>query len=266
MKLVQFIELTHLFFGKSLDMSAIELAATASQDDYNDDVRAVLIECGWVVKTNEQPNLLVLSNETGMVHAFVNASHIISFKRNEWFGGFMLTTPYPKDPEREYEEIKKRLSIFNDDKEIARYKRIMPGLLAADISVNVMKVTTWIPSGIDRHSQDFALWTKIFESLFDELDFSESYGPGEQMFNCMYDKFWQWTKKTESEIRAMLEQIGTTSVNEEEVVRRVREELEYPFDNIRVIDGFSFLDQKKPFFVEITSPLGRFARINVNGW
>jgi D-mannonate dehydratase len=179
----------------------------------------------------------------------------------------MLTTPYPKDPEREYEEIKKRLRIFNDDKEIARYKRIMPGLLAADISVNVMKVTNWLRSGVDRHSEDFALWTKIFESLFDELNFSESYGPGEQMFNDIYDDpYWCWTTKNENDIRAVLNDIAATSVDEEEVVRRVREELEYPFDNIRVIDGFSFLDQKKPFFVEITSPLGRFARINVNGW
>ncbi len=260
MTLVQFLRLAHELFGRYFPEPIVQMAGK-NGDDLTNQVKALLCYNGW---TRNEVGALTLSNASGMVCAFLRPNQGLFGLFQDWYGGFIYQTRFPTDQETCQKMIKLRM-FFADDAQVELYKRNCPGISVAVINVNRMKVTEWYRHDADKRSDDFQDWKRIFERLFDQLDFSESWGYGEQMFDAIYDPCWQWTTESQDEVRTKLSIIANSSETEEEVRRRVRDELNYQSANIRVFKReANFLRPMQCFFVEIISPLGRSDRLVVN--
>jgi hypothetical protein len=224
MNLVRFLRTAYKEFGVHFPEELVP-ATGKNGDDFNETVREIL-RMDW--KENEL-GVLILANNTGMVHAYLRRDKINSTQN--WFGGFLYYVAYPKDADECRALIENRL-FFPDEHQIEQYKRCSPGISVAGIRVNTMQVSEWDRTLADRYSTDFTHWKNIFEALFDNLDFTDTNRYGQRMFDTIYDPYWQWTSERRENLEMKLKIIASSANTEEEVGRRVREELNYHFDTI----------------------------------
>ncbi|MBI2473966.1 hypothetical protein HYV70_05445 [Candidatus Uhrbacteria bacterium] len=258
--LVDFLRLAHELFGVEFPEKEILDAVTESSNDFNTRVQEILVKNGW---QKQEFTGFRLTNTSGMVFAYIRDQRYPFDSEENWYGGFVYTVAYPEDTQQCDKAIEQRMPLATQE-DVQKYRRYMPGLGVADINVNNLKVMAWWRARANKRSQDFKDWVRIFERLFDQLDFSESYGPGEQMFVAIYDEYWQWTELDHKEVESKLVEIANSAKDEAEVRVRILTELNYPFDNIYMFEQTSFFGSKKSFFVEITSPMGRTCRLTSN--
>src|SRR3989338_117881 len=134
------------------------------------------------------------------------------------------------------------------------YQNIEVLSIVCSMTVEILlKVTSWWRVCANKRSEDFKDWVRLFERLFDQLDFSVSYGLGEQMLATIYDEYWQWTELDHKEVETKLIEIATSAKDEAEVRTRIRTELNYLFDDVFVFERKSLLGSKRNFFIGITS-------------
>jgi len=264
MTLVQFLGLAHEQFGISFPEQVVQMAGK-SGDNFTDQVKNVLCSNGW--KRNEM-GALSLANANGMVCAYLRTDSGIMKLVQNWYGGFLLTVPFPEDQQMCAQQIRSHMPhmSFFEDADIDLYRRSYPGLCKASINVNTRKVTYWNREDVDKRSEDFQDWIRIFERLFNLIDLSESGGFGERMFDTIHDPYWQWTDLSREEVEQRLKIIANSAETPDEVLCRVRDELKYQFDTIYLYKKeANHFRPKSLFFIEIIGPGGHHDQLIVNG-
>ena len=255
--LVGFLRVAHELFGVEFPEQEIQEAVSSTNPgDFNDQISQILVSHGWT----ERAGGFYLTNVSGMVMAHIRPCDYVTIGQENGFGGFFYCTPYPEDLEERRREIN-ALFFFPCEDQIQQYEERAPGIQVGCIDITTMRVTSWNRQRIQKNTQDFKDWVKIFERLFDNLDFSESYGWGEIMFEALYDPYWQWTDLDPKTLKDMLKRIAESSQTAEEVCQRVRDELGYPFPDVWVIKKWCLVGENRGFVVEIKGPMGRAHRI-----